>query len=99
MRNMTSHPRNTLDKSDNDGSVAVMRTENLTAKQQKELEIEANGRVVKDFMVGNTRIKINDAYCRDKTPADVEAILAEIAEKAQAQLSVQAAATKPKVAG
>ena len=51
-------------------------------------------------MVGNTRIKINDAYCRDKTPADAEAILAEIAENALAHLSAGAAVfSKPKAVG
>ena len=49
---------------------------------------EPKGKVVKDFTLGNTRIKINDTYCIEKTPADVKAILAEIAENAQFHLSV-----------
>ena len=31
--------------------------------------------IVRDFMIGNTRIKIADNYCRDKTPEDVQRIL------------------------
>ena len=38
--------------------------------------------IVMDFTVGNTRIKIADDYCRDKTPEDVKQILREIARTA-----------------
>lgn len=38
--------------------------------------------VVREFKIGNTRIKIADNYCRDKTREDVEKILEEIAETA-----------------
>ena len=52
--------------------------------------VEKQGEVVKDFMIGKTRIKINDAYCNDKTPADIERILANIAIRAQEHLTAQA---------
>ena len=72
--------------------IVAQRTQ-LTAAQKNRQEIEARGKIVKDFMVGNTRIKINDAYCRDKTPAEVDAILKGIAIRVQEQLSAQAAAS------
>ena len=40
------------------------------------------GHVVKEMQIGNTRIKICDDYCRDKTPEDVQAILTRIAANA-----------------
>ena len=40
------------------------------------------GRVVSEFFLGATRVKICDDYCRDKTPEDVQAILQRIAENA-----------------
>ena len=43
--------------------------------------------IVKDFVVGNTRIKIADNCCRDKTPEDVHKILKEIALAAQAAIT------------
>ncbi len=43
--------------------------------------------IVKDFTVGNTRIKIADDCCRDKTPEDVQRILREIAQMAQAAIT------------
>jgi len=43
--------------------------------------------VVAEFKSGNTRIQICDDYCRDTIPAEVDAILARIALRAQAQLS------------
>ena len=46
------------------------------------------GNVVKDFKIGNTRIKICDDYCRDKTPKDVQAILDRIALRVQDQLAM-----------
>ncbi len=45
--------------------------------------------VVVEFQSGNTRISICDDYCRNTTPADVDAILARIARRAQAQLSAK----------
>lgn len=50
--------------------------------------------IVKDFTVGNTRIKIADDCCRDKTPEDVRRILKEIAQRAQAAISAAALATE-----
>lgn len=46
--------------------------------------------IVKDFMIGNTRIKIADNCCRDKTPEDVQRILRKIAQDAQAVISAAA---------
>jgi len=45
------------------------------------------GHVVEELKIGNTRIKICDDYCRDKTSEEVEAILARIARIAQTSLS------------
>ena len=50
------------------------------------------GNVVKEYLFGNTKVKICDDYCRDRSDADVEAILARIACRAQEQLTAQAAA-------
>ena len=50
----------------------------------------SKGSVVKDFKIDNTRIKICDDYCRDKTPEAVQDILNRIAERAQEQLAMQA---------
>ena len=44
---------------------------------------------VKDFSIGNTRIKIADAYCR-RNAAEVEWILKRIAEQAQRQCNAAA---------
>ena len=52
------------------------------------------GEVVKDFTIGKARIKINDAYCRGKTPADVEKILADIAIRAQEHFTAQSTVNK-----
>ena len=49
------------------------------------------GNVVCDFKAGNTRIKICDNCCRDKTPEQVEAILQRAARKAQESLPALAA--------
>ena len=54
----------------------------------------AEGNVVKDFQIGNTRIKICDDYCRDTSPEEVQAILDRIADRIQEQLAMQAL-TKP----
>ena len=40
----------------------------------------AVGNVVKSFTIGNTKVKICDDYCRDRTPEEVEQILARIAD-------------------
>lgn len=50
--------------------------------------------IVRDFTVGNTRIKIADDCCRDKTPEDVRKILKEIAQAAQAAISAAALAAE-----
>jgi hypothetical protein len=42
---------------------------------------------VKEFMIGNTRIRIADNYCRDKTPEDVQRILKEIGHNAYAAIA------------
>ena len=42
----------------------------------------AKGHVVKEFMLGNTHVKICDDYCRDRTPDEVKAILDRIADNA-----------------
>ena len=56
------------------------------------------GHCVREMKVGNTRIKICDDCCRDKTPDEVRAILERIARNAQDVLSAAASteATKPK---
>ncbi len=41
-----------------------------------------NPHIVRDFMIGNTRIRIADDFCRDKTKEDVQEILDHIAELA-----------------
>ncbi len=38
------------------------------------------GNIVKDFYIGQTRVKICDDYCKDKTKADVEATLRRISK-------------------
>ena len=58
-------------------------------KEQKQVNEEKQGIIVRDFKVGNTRIKINDAYCRERTQTDVQAILARISRRAQKQLATQ----------
>jgi len=56
---------------------------------EKITEEKKEGDAVKDFKIGSTRIRLCDDFCRDKTPADIEAILARISRRAQAQLAVQ----------
>lgn len=46
--------------------------------------------VVRDFNIGNTRIRIADNYCR-KTACEVERILQRIATRAQRQFNAAAA--------
>lgn len=50
--------------------------------------------IVRDFTVGNTRIKIADDCCRDKTPEDVRKILKEISQAAQAAITAAALAAE-----
>ena len=50
--------------------------------------------IVRDFTVGNTRIKIADDCCRDKTLEDVRRILKEIAQAAQAAISAATVAAE-----
>ena len=47
--------------------------------------------VVRDFTIGNTRIKIADNYCR-KTASEVDHLLKRIAAQAQRQFSAAATA-------
>lgn len=49
--------------------------------------------VVRDFQIGNTRIKIADNYCK-KTACEVEQLLKQIAERAQRQFIAAATAGK-----
>ena len=67
----------------------INQSAKLNAAQKRRQEIEAKGEVVKDFMVGKTRIKINNAYCRDKTPEEVDAIIKDISIKAERALVAQ----------
>lgn len=55
--------------------------------------VAEQGNVVKAFHIGNTRVKICDDYCRDRTSADVEQILERIARRALEQFA--ATATTP----
>lgn len=49
--------------------------------------------VVRDFQIGNTRVRIADNYCK-KTASDVERILQRIAAQAQRQFTAAAATGK-----
>lgn len=51
----------------------------------------AGANVVRDFKIGNTRIKIADNYCK-KTACEVEQILKRITEQAQRQFCAAATA-------
>lgn len=46
-------------------------------KQQNKIE---EGNVVEEFTLGETKVKICDDYCKDKTPEEVKKILDEIAQ-------------------
>ncbi len=52
--------------------------------------IVENPHIVEDFMIGNTRIRIADDFCRDKTKEDVQKILDHIAEIATNAMIEQA---------
>ena len=41
------------------------------------------GHVVEEFYIGRTKVRNCDDYCRDKTPEEVEKILARITQLAQ----------------
>lgn len=47
--------------------------------------------VVKDFSIGNTRIKIADDYCRGMSAEDTKKALREIARTAKENLTAGAA--------
>lgn len=49
--------------------------------------------VVRDFQIGNTRIRIADNYCK-KTACEVERLLERIARQAQRQFNVAASTGK-----
>lgn len=57
-------------------------------------DIGQSPHIVRDFTIGNTRIKIADDCCRDKTPEDVRRILKEIAQAAQTAISAAAQAAE-----
>lgn len=60
-------------------------------------ESVGEGHVVKDFKLGETRIKICDDYCRDKTPEAIQATLDRIAVKTQSQLLMQENLSQPHI--
>jgi hypothetical protein len=45
------------------------------------------GNVVKEISVENTKVKICDDFCRDRTPEQIEKILSKIAGNAFVELS------------
>ncbi len=49
--------------------------------------------IVRDYYIGNTRIKIADNHCANKTAEDVKRILRDVARKAQRSLSAEAVAS------
>lgn len=53
----------------------------------------AEANIVRNFCIGNTRIKIADNYCK-KTAAEVEEILHRVAQQAQRHMSAAAGAGK-----
>ena len=71
----TRHPKNMLNQSTAGGASLMDRVR--------------DGNVVRDFKIGNTRIKICDDCCRDKTTEQVDAILMRVAHLAQESLSTQ----------
>lgn len=56
----------------------------------KRSSLEENPHIVREFKIGNTRIKIADNYCAGKTKEEVQRILKEIAATAQIHLSAAA---------
>ena len=53
-----------------------------------------NPNIVREFTVGNTRIKIADECYRDKTPEDIRKILREFSQSAQAAITAAALAAE-----
>ena len=49
---------------------------------------KSQGNIVKCFCIGNAKIKIADDYCRDKTQADIDAVMKRIAQRTQGHLAV-----------
>lgn len=52
--------------------------------------VTGEGHFVREFMIGNTHVRIADDYCRDKTPEEVETILRRIARTAQEHITAAA---------
>lgn len=46
--------------------------------------------VVEDFMLGNSRIKLCDDYCRNRSDKDIDAILLRIVRKAKEHFTANA---------
>lgn len=59
-------------------------------KKNSDNALKEEPHIVKDFIIGNTRIKIADNYCRDKTPEEVQEILRHIAINVQTALTAAA---------
>lgn len=51
------------------------------------------GNVVRDFTIGNTRVKICDDFCRDRTPREIQEILERVARRALEEFTATAAKT------
>lgn len=47
----------------------------------------ATGNVVQEFLIGQTRVKICDDYCKNRTAEDIKAILQRIAKSTIGPLS------------
>lgn len=45
------------------------------------------GNVVKELLIGNTKVKICDDFCRGRTPEEIDKTLYKIAEHALIELS------------
>lgn len=52
----------------------------------RKLENLKEGKIAKDFKIGNTRIKIATDFCEDKTPEEVQMILERISIAAKQSL-------------
>lgn len=61
--------------------------------KKRDRKVTEEPHIVRDFMIGNTRIKIADDCCRDKTLEDVQKILREIAQIVRPALTATANAT------
>lgn len=66
------------------------------AVQARILHIDSRGDLVEDkryaveYKIGNTRVKICDDYCRNRTQDDIELILKRIAERALKNFQAEA---------